>query len=156
MRFNEDDAQELLKTHSLSTDGQFGAKKGNPIVGIEKLLPDALERLRAEVGIGKGNKYHAKKTYSTLCLRMFDSKAEAVYGEELYYRQKAGEIEDLRYQVRFKLNNQPRIRVTIDFAYLEAGKRIYDEVKGVLTRDSRTKYAWLEQSQGVHVNLIKR
>ena len=105
------------------------------------------------------NKYHAQRTYSELCGRMFDSKAEKRRGEALALLERAGEIQDLDYQILFKLCDKPKITVTIDFTYEEMGKgkrrRIYEDVKGVLTRDSRTKYAWLEQRFGIHVNIIR-
>lgn len=101
------------------------------------------------------NKYNAQKTYSELCGRVFDSKAEKARGEELALLERAGQIEGLRYQVKFKLCDFPKITVTLDFSYIESGRRIYEDVKGVLTRDSRTKYAWLEQLHKVHVNLIR-
>ena len=108
------------------------------------------------------NKYFAIRTYSMLCDRTFASKAEARRGEELFLLQKAGEIQSLRYQVKFQLSSEPKITVTIDFDYFDnpigqkLTKRVLEDVKGVLTRDSRTKYAWLKQSFGLHVNLIKR
>lgn len=111
------------------------------------------------------NKYHARKTHSTLCDRTFDSKAEAVRGEELHLLQRAGEIACLQYQVLFKLCDKPKITIKLDFAYVEDGVfgeykipvkvQVYEDVKGVLTRDSRTKLAWLEQSQGIRVRLIR-
>ena len=101
------------------------------------------------------NKYFAKRTYSELCGRTFDSKLEARRGEELELLQKAGEISGLKYQVRFNLCLNPKITVTIDFCYQEDGRTIHEDTKGVLTRDSRTKYAWLEQRYGVHVRLIR-
>jgi len=109
------------------------------------------------VGVRRGNKYGAVRTYSELCQRTFDSKAEARHGEELYLRYKAGEIALLDYQVKFVLCEQPKITVTIDFAYLEndGQTRTFEDVKGVLTRDSRTKYAWLKEKHGIHVNLIR-
>ena len=99
------------------------------------------------------NKYHARRTWSELCQRTFDSKKEAVRGEELHLLELGDEISDLRYQVRFVLSDKPRVTIKIDFAYLEDGKRIFEDSKGVLTRDFRTKLAWLEQSQGVRVIL---
>ena len=101
------------------------------------------------------NKYHALRTYSELCGRVFDSRAEAVRGEELALLERAGQIEDLRYQVKFVLSVSPKITVSIDFSYVENGKRIYEDVKGVLTRDSRTRYAWLKQLHGIPVKLNK-
>jgi len=99
------------------------------------------------------NKYHAIKTYSQLCQRTFDSRLECARGEELSLFERAGEIEDLEYQVSFILCDKPRIKVTIDFKYKEGGEIIHEDAKGVLTRDSRTKYAWLKEKYGIEVKL---
>lgn len=101
------------------------------------------------------NKYHARKTWSNLCNRLFDSKAEAIRGEELYLLQKAGEISGLEYQLPYRLCDKPKITIKIDFHYHQNGVGIYEDVKGVLTRDSRTKLAWLKEKFGTDVKLIK-
>jgi len=125
----------------------------NPDLKIHQGNP--LPRLAAALENRK-NKYHARRTWSGLCQRTFDSKAEASRGEELALLEKAGTISDLRYQVPFTLSKSPKITITIDFSYLdEDGKRIFEDTKGILTRDSRTKLAWLEQSQGIKVILSK-
>ena len=155
MNISEEEAQELLKSHRISTDGQLRDKQGNPINAIAALSPEKLQRLREAVGIKKGNKYHAVRTWSNYSKRYFASKAEARRGEELYLRMKAGEISDLRYQVKFELFDKPKITYTADFAYLENGKRIVEDVKGVLTRDTRTKIAWVQQRYKIQVRLVK-
>ncbi len=101
------------------------------------------------------NKYGAKRTYSELCGRTFDSKLEARRGEELELLQRAGEISELNYQLRFNLCLKPNITVLIDFCYIEDGRTVYEDTKGVLTRDSRTKYAWLKEKFGVDVKIIR-
>ena len=101
------------------------------------------------------NKYRAKRTFSELCDRTFDSKAETIRGEELRLLELAKGIQDLRYQVKLILCEKPKITIKIDFTYLENGKRKLEDVKGVLTRDSRTKLAWLKEKFGVDVELIK-
>ena len=102
------------------------------------------------------NKYGARRTWSNLCDRVFDSKAECIRGEELALLARAGEISDLRYQVKFLLSENPKVTITIDFSYIAEGKRIFEDSKsGILTRDFRTKLAWLEQSQGIKVLLTK-
>lgn len=110
------------------------------------------------------NKYHAKKTWSELCQRTFDSKAEARRGEELRLLELAGEIKHLEYQIPFRLCVKPKITITIDFRYRAwdgyvefdgNGYDVYEDVKGMLTRDSRTKLAWLKEKYGVDVTLIK-
>lgn len=104
----------------------------------------------------RANKYSAQKTYSELCGRTFDSKAEARRGEELELLQKAGEISDLQYQVSFKLCEKPNIKIKVDFVYTEDGKVIFADVKGMgETREFRVKRAWLEQIQGIKINIIK-
>jgi len=101
------------------------------------------------------NKYSAKKTYSELCGRKFDSKAEAKRGEELHLLQKAGEISDLQYQVRFVLHHKPIISIKIDFMYKEKGVMIYEDAKGMETRDFRVKRYWLEEQQNIKILLTK-
>jgi len=103
-----------------------------------------------------GSKYHSVRTFSALCNRLFASKLEATRAEELRLMEMAGEISDLRYQVRFKLNDKPRITITIDFSYLEDGVRKFEDTKGFLTRDFRTKLSWLKTTQDIEVELIRR
>ena len=101
------------------------------------------------------NKYSARRTYSELCGRFFDSKAEARRGEELALLEKAGEIKDLQYQVPFKLCEKPSIKIKVDFAYWQDGKRFFEDVKGMMTREFRVKLAWLKSTKGIEVKLIK-
>jgi hypothetical protein len=98
------------------------------------------------------NKYRAVKTYSELCERTFDSKAEARRGEELKLLERAGEIRDLQYQVLFSLCQKPKIAIKIDFSYRENGQVVYEDVKGMgETREFRVKRAWLKEKHGVDV-----
>ena len=102
------------------------------------------------------NKYHAVRTYSELCGRTFDSNAEARRGEELALLQKAGQISSLEYQIKRVLSIKPRVTITMDFVYIGFdGVRVYEDVKGVMTRDFRTKLAWMEQRYNIHVNIIR-
>lgn len=101
------------------------------------------------------NKYGAIRTRSELCQRTFASKAEARRGDSLRTQELAGEIKDLEYQPRFVLCKKPRITITLDFAYTKNGERVIEEVKGYMTRDSRTKLAWLREQQGIEVRIIK-
>ena len=120
--------------------------------GLQITEPNHLPRIARALMRNK-QKYGARRTFSELCGREFDSKAECIRGEELALLEKASEITDLRYQIPFVLNKSPKITIKIDFCYLEQGKRIYEDVKGVLTRDSRTKLAWLKEKYGVDVKL---
>jgi len=101
------------------------------------------------------NKYGAKRTYSELCQRWFASKKEASRGEELSLMEKVGVIKGLEYQVKFVLSEKPKVSITIDFSYMlrEIEVQKYEDSKGVLTRDFRTKLAWLKQLKGVDVIL---
>jgi hypothetical protein len=101
------------------------------------------------------NKYGAKRTFSVLCDRWFHSKAEAIRGEELALLERVGEISNLEYQVKFVLSQNPRVTISIDFAYDWNGDRIYEDTKGVLTRDFRTKLAWLKGKYNIDVMLSK-
>lgn len=101
-------------------------------------------------------KYGAKRTWSNLCQRTFDSKAECLRGEELRMLEMAGGINTLQYQVKFILSKKPLVTIKIDFAYQEnmQGKQIYEDVKGMgETREFRVKRIWLQAQQGIEVKL---
>jgi hypothetical protein len=101
-------------------------------------------------------KYNARKTYSELCGRTFDSKAEARRGEELKLLEKAGEISNLEYQISFQLCQKPNIKIKVDFVYQENGQKTFEDVKGMgETREFRVKRAWLKEKYGVEVIIIK-
>lgn len=98
------------------------------------------------------NKYSAKKTWSELCQRKFDSKAEARRAEQLFLAQKSGAISDLHFQVPFQLCLKPNIKIKIDFAYKQDGKQYYEDVKGMgETREFRVKRAWLKEKYGIEI-----
>jgi len=111
------------------------------------------------------NKYGARRTWSEICQREFASKKECLRAEELTLLGKAGEIKDLVFQHRFDLCEKPRITITIDFSYRERmgddgyGQGVFsplitfEDSKGMLTRDTRTKLAWLKEKYGVDVVL---
>lgn len=101
------------------------------------------------------SKYRAVRTDSEACGRIFDSKAEARRGEELKLLEQDGVIKDLEYQVSFLLCQKPSIKIKVDFAYKLDGRIFYEDVKGMETREFRVKRAWLEQSQGVKVDIVK-
>lgn len=103
-----------------------------------------------------GNKYHSVRTWSELCQRWFSSKAEAKRGEQLKLLEKAGEIEELKYQVKFILCNKPRCSIKVDFAYLLNGEQIYEDVKGAKeTREFRVKRLWAKEKFGIDIALVR-
>ncbi len=73
--------------------------------------------------------------------------------------ERGGLIMDLEYQVKFILSEKnPKIAVSIDFSYYDPAVsivRIYEDTKGVLTRDFRTKMAWLKEQMGISVRLTQ-
>jgi hypothetical protein len=94
------------------------------------------------------NKYGAKKTLVGDI--KFDSKKEAGRWMELQLMERAGEITDLRRQVKVELIGQHRplytrtgrkMILTFDFSYIEDGIVIYEDSKGVRTRDFDVRIA---------------
>lgn len=104
----------------------------------------------------RGNKYGARRTWSELCQRAFDSRAEAVRGEELRVLELAGEITDLVYQPQWELSDNPRVTYRADFAYtMSDGVRVVEDVKGRDTEASRVRRAWLKQRHGIDVRIVR-
>ena len=108
---------------------------------------------------GRQNKYSARRT--TLDGIQFDSKREAKRWAELCLLERAGEIADLRRQVPLQLEGRDgplltrtgrRMRLTVDFAYtdLRTGLTVYEDAKGVPTRDYEVRRA-VAAAQGVEV-----
>lgn len=94
------------------------------------------------------NKYGANKTIVGDV--KFDSKKEAQRWMELQLLERAGEISNLRRQVRIDLMGQYRplltktgrqMRLTVDFAYMENGIEVLEDSKGMWTRDFEVRYA---------------
>ncbi len=105
------------------------------------------------------NKFSAKRT--ELDGIPFDSKREAKRWAELCLLEKAGEIANLRRQVVLELEGRDgplltrtgrRMRLTVDFAYtdLRTGRTIYEDAKGVPTRDYEVRRA-VAAAQGIEV-----
>lgn len=90
-----------------------------------------------------GHKYNAK---ATICNagHAHPSKREAIRCNELHLSQRVGAISDLETQVQFyfEINGQPlkhdggrRAGVKLDWCYLENGKRVCEDTKGMVVRD---------------------
>ena len=92
-----------------------------------------------------GSKYHAKKT----CVDgiVFDSKREADRYLVLKSMEEDGNIEDLRRQVRYELvpafdvdgRHCRPVYYVADFVYVEDGKEVVEDVKGMRTDVYRLK-----------------
>lgn len=134
-----------------SSNCSYAASPGCCSIGIEP----SEERCQFHNPVRR-NKYGAVRTWSAVCERMFDSKAEAYRGETLqfWYDSRGSNMTDLDFQVPFSL--APKKKITIDFSYVVNGRRIYEDVKGRMTRDFKTKLLWLEQKHGVTVKIVDK
>jgi hypothetical protein len=90
-----------------------------------------------------------------LCQRWFTSQSECARGEELWREQLAGEITDLEFQHIFWLSKEPKLTIKVDFGYKRDGKQIWDDSKGIVTREWRAKVIALKQLQGIDIILSK-
>lgn len=97
------------------------------------------------------SKYGARRTL--IDGELFDSQKEARRWQELKLNEQAGIISNLRRQVPFNLDvNRQRIaRYVCDFAYIENGKEIYEDVKGVLTPVYRLKKKMMKALHGIEI-----
>jgi hypothetical protein len=103
------------------------------------------------------HKYHATPT--TIDGIRFDSKKEATRYGWLLFRQKRGEIADLRWQVRYPIDvtNLQTGEVTscgayvADFVYVENGQTVTEDVKGFRTPLYRLKCKLVEGLYGITI-----
>lgn len=103
------------------------------------------------------NKYGAKKTIVGDI--KFDSKKEATRWMELQLLERAGEISDLKRQVKVELMGQYRplytrtgrkMKMTFDFSYIEDEIQVYEDAKGYPTRDYEVRVA-VAKAMGLEV-----
>ncbi len=97
------------------------------------------------------NKYRNKKVI--VDRKEFDSKKEAIRYKELKLLERAGEISNLELQPRFLLQDSfrkngktfRRIEYIADFKYIENGKTIVEDVKGIQTDVFKLKHKIFEK-----------
>lgn len=97
------------------------------------------------------NKYRNKKVQ--VDMYVFDSIAESVRYKELKILEQAGEISELTLQPRFLLQEAFRkngksyrkIEYVADFQYIEKGKTIVEDVKGIQTDVFKLKHKIFEK-----------
>jgi hypothetical protein len=89
---------------------------------------------------------------------VFDSGAEARRYTYLKYRQAAGEISDLILQPGFSFyyENELIFDYFADFAYMENGKRVVEDVKGVKTPIYQLKRKLIELRYHMTIVEIRR
>lgn len=99
------------------------------------------------------NKYRAVKTNG------YASKKEAKRAEELKLLQKAGKISELTEQVAFILapsvviqgRKRPPLRYVADFEYIEDGKLVVEDVKGMISPVYRVKRHLMMSVHGIEI-----
>lgn len=102
------------------------------------------------------NKYGAVQDFCPPCGRWHRSKAEATRAHELFLMEKAKVIRQLQHEPMWVLSKTPKITYKADFQYVtQEGQQVVEDVKGILTRETRVKLAWLKEKYGVDVNLIR-
>ena len=97
------------------------------------------------------NKYRNKKVI--VDEKEFDSKREGNRYKELKLLERAGEIKDLELQPRFLLQDSfkkngrtfRKIEYVADFKYIENGKAIVEDVKGIQTDVFKLKHKIFER-----------
>ena len=72
---------------------------------------------------------------------------------ELELLEKTGVISDLHRQVRFVIGGIPKITYIADFTYVENGKLIAEDAKGVMTAVFKVKAALFREKYGEHWEL---
>jgi hypothetical protein len=99
--------------------------------------------------VQKRSKYGAKKTVVDGIT--FDSMAEAARYGALKIVQAAGLISELRLQVRYDItvNGRKVCRYVADFVYIENGKEVVEDVKGMKTPVYNLKKKLMEAVFGV-------
>lgn len=111
--------------------------------------------------VRKLGKYKNRKL--TIDGEVFDSQKEARRYEELALLQRAGQISDLKRQVRYELIPAQRIGGKVvekpcayiaDFVYTENGETVVEDTKGFRTRDYRIKKKLLLYVHGIRIKEV--
>ena len=105
----------------------------------------------------RSSKYHAKKTVVDGIT--FDSRKEADRYLVLKGMEEDGSIEDLRRQVRYELvpafnvdgKHYRPVYYVADFVYVEDGKEVVEDVKGMVTDVYRLKSKLFARRYGVSI-----
>lgn len=90
--------------------------------------------------------------------RVFHSKAEAARYTELYTMQQCGLISDLVCQKDFlvAINGVHICKYIADFVYLDCGKLVVEDVKGVATPVYKLKKKLVEALYGVRIREVNK
>ena len=107
-------------------------------------------------------KYGNRKTI--IGNKIFDSAHEAQRYRELLLLQKAGEIEDLRTQVKYELIPkqygedgkliEKSVNYYADFVYMENGKTVVEDAKGCRTKEYIIKRKLMLHVHGIRIREV--
>ena len=107
---------------------------------------------------GTPNRYGVKHSDEALQARTYDgitfgSLREMERYKTLSLRQKAGEINELKTQVRYDFihNGQKIAHYTCDFTYLEKGELVVEDSKGAKTRDYLMRKRMMKIFHGIEI-----
>lgn len=105
------------------------------------------------LGRKKRQKYGAKGTHTED--GYFPSKKELTRWQHLQLLERDGKIEQLQRQVKFAIvvNDIPICDYIADFVYIENGKQVVEDAKGVQTPAFRLKRKLLHATHGIDILL---
>jgi hypothetical protein len=94
----------------------------------------------------------------------FDSVGEYEHWLVLKDREAAGEISDLRRQVVYELapavvidgKRKPRMTYKADYVYVEGGREVVADWKGVITRDFRVRQHLMMERHGIDILVVRK
>ena len=90
--------------------------------------------------------------------KRFDSIREARRWQELRLMEKAGVIQDLRWQVKFVLvppqAGMRGVDYVADFVYTENGKQVVEDAKGMKTKDYVIKKKLMLWMHGIRIKEV--
>ena len=107
------------------------------------------------------NKYKNKKI--TIDGEVFDSRKEYARYRELVLLQRAGQVSDLKRQVKYELIPQQRINGKVaeracsyiaDFVYKEGKKTIVEDTKGLRTPEYKIKRKLMLYVHGIQIQEV--
>lgn len=84
----------------------------------------------------------------------FASKREAKRFAELKLLEKAGEIVNLKRQVRYKLQMETVYVADFTYAWKHGGGEVVEDVKGYRTRIYQRKARLMREQHGIHVKEV--
>ena len=89
----------------------------------------------------------------------FDSKKEFARYQQLQMMERAGEITDLKRQVKFELapaviikgKKRPPLAYIADHVYVQNGQKVVEDVKGMVTKEYRIKRHLMKSVHGIDI-----